>query len=68
MSDIAPKKPPTSQSYLTQQLTRFRLACRAMRTRLEEAEKSIREVETDLVHIEAALDQLEEESSRKPAA
>lgn len=61
MSGVIPPTPPTARSYLAQQLRKFRLAAKELRTQLEEIERKTKEVLADLVYIESALDDLEQE-------
>lgn len=61
MSGVVPPTPPTNRSYLAQQLRKFRLAAKELRSQLEEIERKTKEVLTDLICIEAALDALEQE-------
>lgn len=67
MSNLVPLTPPTSRTYFDQQLGRLRLAIKSMRAQFAEIERRMREVETDLVNVEAALDQLEEDAKKDTA-
>jgi hypothetical protein len=57
-----------ARSYLVQQLSRFRLAAKEMRTQLDDIDRKLKEVQADLILVIAALDGIEEEESRRNVA
>ncbi len=54
-----------ARSYLAQQLNRFRLAAKDMRAQLEQIDLKVKEVQTDLMCLMAAVDQLEEDMAMR---
>jgi hypothetical protein len=63
-SGLVPVSPPTPSKYLAQRAGRLRLAVEEIRTKLDEIEKSLRAVKTDLILVLAALDDVEAERSQ----
>ena len=68
MTGISPEQVPNARSYLTQQLVRFQLAVKDIRTEIDCIELKFREVQKDFILVIAALDDLEAEARKDAAA
>jgi hypothetical protein len=56
-----------ARSYLVQQTQRLRLAVKEIQTEFHTIELRMREVQTDLICVVSALDEIEEDSKRNVA-
>ena len=62
MSGLAPIAPPSAQLHLVQSAERLRLAVKEIRGEFEHVEKSMKEVQNDLILVLSALQELQDES------